>query len=389
MDRRRFLRAAVLGASSIAVGFSVTRSSIAYPREPGPSPYGPLLAADEHGVELPRGFTSRVVARSADAVAGTSYTWHGAPDGGACFADGPGWIYVSNAELSGGAGGTGAIRFDETGKITDAYEILAGTSRNCAGGGTPWRTWLSCEEVDDGFVFETDPWGTRPAARRDAMGRFTHEAAACDPVRKVVYLTEDEPDGGFYRFIPTKWPNLAGGVLQIMTERNGGPIWVDVPDPVPASDRPTRTQLAETKHFKGGEGAYYRNGCCYFTTRGDNRVWAYHAEANTLDVIHDGGSPLRGVDNLTTDVHAGDLYVAEDGGDMEICLITPDDVVAPFLRVTSQPASELCGVAFNPAGDRMYFSSQRGPSGDNHGGFTYEISGPFRGTERSARFPAR
>lgn len=391
MDRRRFLRAAVLGASSIAMGFSVTQSSIAYPSRPGPSPYGPLLDADEHGVELPRGFTSRVVARSAEAVAGTGYTWHGAPDGGACFADRAGWIYVSNAELSDGAGGASAIRFDERGEITDAYEILAGTSRNCAGGGTPWRTWLSCEEVEDGFVFEADPWGARPAVRRDAMGRFTHEAAACDPVRKVVYLTEDEPDGGFYRFIPTAWPNLASGVLQIMTERSGEPIWVDVPDPTPAPNRPTRTQLAATKRFDGGEGACYRNGYCYFTTKGDDRVWAYHAEANTLDVIHDDGSPdgspLSGVDNITSDVHTGDLYVAEDGDDREICLITPDDVVAPFLRVTGQPASELCGVAFNPAGDRMYFSSQRGPTGHSHGGVTYEISGPFRGTGRSARFP--
>ncbi|HEY9408394.1 MAG TPA: hypothetical protein VIP77_02330, partial [Jiangellaceae bacterium] len=87
--------------------------------------------------------------------------------------------------------------------------------------------------------------------------------------------------------------------------------------------------------------------------------------------------PLTGVDNITG-ASAGDLYVAEDGGNMEICIITPDDVVAPFLRVTGQSASELCGVAFNPAGNRMYFSSQRGTSGSSSGGITYEISGPFR-----------
>jgi len=135
------------------------------------------------------------------------------------------------------------------------------------------------------------------------------------------------------------------------------------------------------KLFNGGEGAYYRNDICYFTTKGDNKVWAYNAAANTLDVVYDdnltSNPPLTGVDNITG-AGAGDLYVAEDGGNMEICIITPDDVVAPFLRVTGQSSSELCGVAFSPAGNRMYFSSQRGTSGSSNGGITYEISGPFR-----------
>jgi secreted PhoX family phosphatase len=97
-------------------------------------------------------------------------------------------------------------------------------------------------------------------------------------------------------------------------------------------------------------------------------------------VVYDdnvSGAPLTGVDNITA-ATVGDLYVAEDGANMEGCIITPDDIVAPFLRVTGQSSFEICGPAFNPAGNRLYFSSQRGTSGSSTGGITYEITGPFR-----------
>lgn len=379
MERRTFLRAAVTGGAAVAFSFSVTREAIAYPAQTGPSPYGPLQPADANGLELPANFTSRVLAHTGEQVAGTGHTWHGAPDGGACFADGDGWIYVSNSELPLGTGGVSALRFDAAGTITGAYTILSGTTQNCSGGATPWNTWLSCEETDRGYVFETDPWGGAPI-RRDAMGRFKHEAAAADPDRAVVYLTEDESDGNFYRFVPTTWGDMSAGTLQVLAEADGALTWVDVPDPTGATVR-TRHQVDTARVFDGGEGAYYRNGTCFFTTKGDNRVWAYDAVNNVLNIAYDDDltqdGPLSGVDNITG-APAGDLYVAEDGGNMEICLITPDDVVAPFLRVTGQDESELCGVAFNPAGDRLYFSSQRGPAGNSGDGYTYEITGPFR-----------
>jgi secreted PhoX family phosphatase len=287
---------------------------------------------------------------------------------------------VSNAELSTG-GGAGALRFDASGNVVDAYRILSNTRTNCAGGATPWHTWLSCEEVDRGYVYETDPFGANAAAQRAAMGRFKHEAAACDPDRGVVYLTEDVSDGAFYRFKPTTWGNLASGQLQVLTESGGTLTWRNVPDP-DGSPTATRNQVANTKRFNGGEGCYYADGVCFFTTKGDNRVWAYDAVNNTIAIAYDdnltSSAPLTGVDNITGAAASGDLFVAEDGGNMEICIITPDDIVAPFLRLSGHGSSEITGPAFNPAGNRLYFSSQRGTSGSSSAGVTFEVTGPFR-----------
>ena len=380
MERRQFLRAAAFGVGSAALGFTLTRDAIGYPTRPGRSPYGPLRPADRNGLLLPEGFSSRIIARSGRAVAGTSHRWHAAPDGGACFADGAGWIYVSNAELDDAAGGVSAVRFAASGEIAGAYRILDDTNRNCAGGATPWDTWLSCEEVDRGHVYETYPHGGRDAVRRPAMGRFTHEAAAVDPQRRVVYLTEDETDGCLYRFRPDRWPDLSSGVLQVLATHDGAALsWEDVPDPAARSTR-TRYQVAAAKPFHGGEGAYYRAGTCYFTTKGDNRIWAYDAARNTLAALYDDdppNAPLGGVDNITGGP-SGDLFVAEDGDNMEICVITPQGLVAAFLRVRGHSGSEITGPAFNPAGDRLYFSSQRGAANVSEDGVTYEVTGPFR-----------
>ncbi|NBM17089.1 alkaline phosphatase PhoX [Streptomyces sp. GC420] len=385
MERRSFLRGAVIGGSAAAFGGTLWRgAAYAAPAQPGAGPYGALGSADANGIQLPAGFTSRVIARSGQTVAGTSYTWHNAPDGGACYADGSGWIYVSNSEINPG-GGASAVKFSAAGAITGAYRVLSGTRQNCAGGRTPWNTWLSCEEVSRGYVYETDPWGAKAATQRAAMGRFKHEAAAADPVRKVIYLTEDETDGCFYRFTPTTWGDLSSGKLEVMVAGTGtsGPVtWTAVPDP-DGSPTVTRSQVSGAKKFNGGEGCYYANDTCWFTTKGDNRVWQYNASAQTIELAYDdslvtsGSAPLTGVDNVTGS-SSGDLFVAEDGGNMEICVITPDDVIAPFLRINGQSSSEITGPAFSPDGTRLYFSSQRGTSGSSSGGITYEVTGPFR-----------
>ncbi|MFJ9208538.1 hypothetical protein CU044_5075 [Streptomyces sp. L-9-10] len=384
MERRSFLRGAVIGTSAAAFGGTLWRgAAYAAPAQPGAGPYGALGTADSNNIRLPAGFTSRVIARSGQQVTGTSYSWHNAPDGGACYADGSGWIYVSNSEID-PSGGASAVRFSSTGAITAAYRILSGTRQNCAGGKTPWNTWLSCEEVDRGYVYETDPWGVKTPVRRDAIGRFKHEAAAADPVRRTIYLTEDTTDGCFYRFTPTTWGDLSAGRLEVLVAGTGtsGPVsWATVPDPSGASTA-TRNQVSGAKRFNGGEGCYYAGDTCWFTTKGDNRVWQYNAAAATIELAYDdslvsGTAPLTGVDNVTGS-SSGDLFVAEDGGNMEICVITPDDVVAPFLRIGGQSGSEITGPAFSPDGKRLYFSSQRGTSGSSSGGITYEVTGPFR-----------
>ncbi|MFF0729707.1 alkaline phosphatase PhoX [Streptomyces sp. NPDC004134] len=384
MERRSFLRAVTAGTGAVAVTGGLWHAA-ATPAAAAAadSPYGPLLAPDANGLALPQGFTGRVVARSTRAVGGI--TWHGAPDGGACFADGDGWIYVSNSELP-LIGGVSALRFGPDGTVTAARRILDGTNLNCAGGATPWNTWLSCEETYRGKVYETDPYGNRSASSYGAMGRFKHEAAACDTDRRVVYLTEDEDDGCFYRFTPASWGAwgaLSSGRLDVLCDAGGGAVaWREVPDPdAPWPWEQTRAQVDEALHFDGGEGCYYspQAGVCYFTTKGDNRVWAYDAGANALAVVYDADEPLGTVDNITGRA-GGDLYVAEDGGNMEINIITPVGTVAPVVRIDGHPESEITGPAFSPDGSRLYFSSQRGESGFVAGtdGVTYEVRGPFR-----------
>ena len=403
MVKRRTLliSAGVAGVGAVAFGGSLWRGALtgsgptgSAPAEPGststgragPGAYGELGALDANGLRLPEGFTSRVVARTGEVVPGTDYTWHGAPDGGACFpaADG-GWIYVSNSEVADKAGGAGALRFDARGEVVDAYRILGGTDRNCAGGATPWGTWLSCEEFEGGRVFETDPHGVREPVERLAMGRFIHEAAAVDPRRQVVYLTEDDPSGCFYRFVPTRWPDLAHGRLEVLvgTADEGPVTWTEVPDPSGAVT-PTQNQVPGAKRFYRGEGCYYAHDVCYFTTTGDNKVWAYRADRSELAVFHAGGAGLSGVDNVTVSA-SDDVFVAEDGDNMEICLIEPNGRVSPFLRIEGHQESEICGPAFSPDGRRLYFSSQRGVTGEptGTGGVTYEVTGPFRGATRA------
>jgi secreted PhoX family phosphatase len=385
MDRRTLLRSTVLGAGALALPFTIWSSACGAPARNADGPYGPLQAANGHGLQLPAGFTSQIVARSGQVVPGTSYQWHQAPDGGAVFANGSGWIYVSNSEVSAGSGGGASrILFDSSGTVVGASRILSGTNNNCAGGKTPWNTWLSCEEVNRGRVWETYPLGGT-AVSRPAMGRFKHEAAACDPVRRVVYLTEDESDGKLYRFVPTTWGDLSTGTLQVLVAGSGtsGPLrWATVPDP-DGSPIQTRSQVSGAKTFDGGEGCHYSNDRVWFTTKGDNRVWQLNLTSGTYELAYDdslvshGSAPLTGVDNITGSSF-GDLYVAEDGGNMEICLITPDDVISVFCRVTGQSSSEICGPAFTPAGNRLYFSSQRGTSGNSSGGITYCVTGPFR-----------
>jgi len=383
MNRRNFLHMGLTGIGLFAAGCQQGK----HLSPPGDfrslNSIGELLPADENGVMLPAGFKSRVIARTGESpIASSEYIWHPAPDGGATFAaDDGGWIYVSNSEVRQNSGGVGALRFNANAEIVDAYRILDKTMNNCAGGATPWGTWLSCEEVPTGQVYECDPFGIQPAILRPALGTFNHEAAAVDTDNQCVYLTEDAPDGGLYRFRPTNGlPDLREGQLEIASviEKDGKNLveWLLVPDPL-AQNLATRRQVDGYEKFAGGEGIAIHEDKVYFSTKHDNRVWQYNTNSQQLEIIYDVASSynpiLKGVDNLTISP-SGDVMVAEDLGNMQLVVLTPDDKVIPFLQIVGHEKSEITGPAFDPTFQRLYFSSQRGSLGKISGGITYEIS---------------
>lgn len=198
-------RRQLLKLSSLTLGTLLTQpfwtSQNSWASSTSLSSVGPLQLSDKNGVRLPKGFTSRIVAVSGQNLFG--YRWHSAPDGGATFTtDDEGWVYVSNSEIDKKMGGAGALRFNSEGQLISAYSILKNTSRNCSGGTTPWQTWLSCEEIERGYVWECDPLGKNKAQARPELGCFRHEAIAFDVNSNKLYLTEDEPDGCLYRFTP-------------------------------------------------------------------------------------------------------------------------------------------------------------------------------------------
>ena len=402
--RREFLRHGLVGMGVLVTGALVSSCRESTPPATGGMisdlkrklgrrlcSLGPLREADENGVALPDGFTSRIVARSGqEPVAGCGYRWHAAPDGAAVYAveDG-GWIYVSNCELGGERGGVGALRFDAGARVVNAYPILENTTLNCSGGSTPWGSWLSCEEFDLGRVWECDPRGKEPAVVWPALGVFKHEAVVIDPARQQLYLTEDRGDGLFYRFTPDRMSgeghaDLSSGTLEAAEVTGGeqGPVrWHRVADPR-AARQPTRVQVPKATIFKGGEGAWFHDGVVFFTTKLDNRVWALDTAQDFMAIVYDvaalEGSELEGVDNVMVSAQ-GDVVVAEDGGNNQLMALAPDGNPAPVLQVIGHDGSEIAGPAFDPSGTRLYFSSQRGSSGESEDGVTFEITGPFAG----------
>lgn len=306
-------------------------------------------------------------------------------------------------------GGTTTVVYDPaTGKTENQFLSLAGTTYNCAGGITPWGSWLTCEESvvaapdverSHGWVFEVPASATArvtPVPLK-AMGRFRHEAVAIDPLTGIAYLTEDREDGLFYRFIPKVPGKLAkGGRLQALAlsdgrrdtrNWNGQDIavqepaavrWIDLDDvESPNDDLRQRGHAAGAARFARGEGIHLGQRAdgsseFYFTAtsggkRGLGQIFRYvpapkGAPANkggTLDLFVESRDAdlLEYGDNLTVAPN-GHLIVCEDrAGDKTNYLrgVTPKGQLYTIGRLTAE--TELAGVCFSPDGQVMFLNA--------------------------------
>ena len=400
--------------------------------------FGPLVPDPKGILDLPRGFSYRAFSQTGELMS------DGNPvpknhDGMAAFS-GPKStiILVRNHELSPnetpGAiapdskkydrfcqGGTTTLIVDGDHQLIKDFVSLAGTNRNCAGGPTPWGSWISCEEntstpsptadsilstldeltgswdavsVKHGYNFEVPASGglVNPVPLV-AMGRFNHEAVAVDPKTSYVYQTEDRPDSCIYRFRPYQYGNLkAGGVLEALaiesmpgvdTSTNfpvGEPKaveWIEIEDVDPQED--TLRYEAQNKGaaiFQRGEGACFGNGEVYWTcTNGGNarrgQVFRYDPVGNTIELFVEssGAGVLDYPDNLTL-APFGDLILCEDGfGKQFIVGVNAKGECYHFAR-NALNNSEFAGICFSPDGQTMFVNIQRP-------GITLAIWGPW------------
>ncbi|MBD2663922.1 hypothetical protein B6N60_05082 [Richelia sinica FACHB-800] len=317
------------------------------------------------------------------------------------------------------AGGTTTLVVGPNRRIEKHFASLAGTVRNCAGGPTPWGSWVSCEETltiptpnnpnnlatkKHGYNFEVP--ATEDVLVADpiplvAMGRFNHEAIAVDPKTGWVYQTEDEGNSCFYRFRPNQKDNLqSGGVLEALviegmpkvnTRNNflqykNKPLpvsWVniDTVDPVNNDFNLSVRKQGQDKGaaiFSRGEGCWYGNGLVYFTcTNGGNigqgQVFAYNPDNNTLTLVVESinSNELNAPDNITV-APFGHLFICEDGSGTEyVHGVNKRGEIYRF-ATNAINGSEFAGVCFSPDGKTMFVNIQTP-------GITVAIWGPWTG----------
>ncbi|MEU7733950.1 alkaline phosphatase PhoX [Streptomyces griseus] len=411
--------------------------------------YGPLVPDPDGLLDLPKGFRYRVLSREGDPLRSGEGLVPGNHDGMAALRGRNGRIHlVRNHENRNTArigvptvegltydpaakGGCTSLELDGRNKVLGERVAIAGTAVNCAGGPTPWRTWLTCEENEDkagtngytkdhGFIFEVDGADPRRtgAVPLTAMGRFQHEAIAVDPKSGIVYETEDafdRPFGLFYRFLPEKplggtGSLRAGGALEAMrvpgvpdlssVQETGTSFdrieWVPVPDPL-AAQTPIRFQDFGPKgitHAQKLEGCYWGGSSVYFVSsfaRSDEgsaadhygQVWRYEPGKRRLTLVvifgpdTDVQLPGESPDNICLAADGG-LMVCEDGGGAQHVLgVTRRGEVYAMARgrqnigTSEEPEwGEFAGVTFSPDGSTMYVNCYTP-------GTTFAVTGPW------------
>jgi len=417
LSRRQFLGAGVGAlAAAGALGW------LYRPRSIGAS-LGELVADPEGILNLPPGFSYQVLQRAGDRMT-DGFTTPGAPDGMACFpGDEETWVVMRNHEVHEGSpvdstlgfadnrgGGVTRLVVDRaSGALRSSNFVLTGTSRNCAGGPSPYG-WLSCEEVEEpehGYVFLCDASASTLQAphKLPALGRFPHEAAAFDEITGITYLTEDKSDSAIYRHLPDHPTKpFVGGELQALKvsskdrfRLSEGPKvgdafdveWVSVPDPqaLKASTRDQAHNMGAA-FLSRGEGAWLSGRQAYFcSTDGGpaNRGQLYKLDLSlenedqiTLVAQAEGDEAFDKPDNVTVSPW-GDVFLAEDGDAPNgVCVLHPDGSVRYFAEnVLNDGDSEITGVCFSPDGRWLFLNLQ-------WEGLTLAVTGPFREFLQSA-----
>lgn len=411
--------------------------------------YGPLVADPAGILSLPKGFAYTIVAESGVSKLDTGEPFPSDPDGTAAFVrhGGSGSVLVMNHEISGSEpfpvpvvpgrtfnpaakGGCTIVEVDKDGAAKSIVVGIAGTLNNCAGGRTPWETWLTCEEsestvggVRHGWVFEVDPYDQAKNADPKpirALGRFAHESITVDPQDGNLYMTEDasNPNGLFFRFTPpaSAMP-LRDGSLKALADDAGtlealravgadgafvpdlsvartpgttyATTWVGVPDRLATTTSVRKQAFAQpVTRSRKLEGMWAGDGGTYFvasfarTTDGsaaqhDGQVWFLDTKAQTIELKLifaytplDQDGDVDGPDNITVSPYGG-VVLAEDGDGVNHLVGSTESGETFFLaRNELEGDSEFTGPTFS-RNKKTLFANVQSP------GHVYAITGPF------------